>query len=231
MIILIVAAHPDDEVLGCGGTMAHHALNGDDVHVCILAEGVTSRADKRNCTKYATELSELASAAQEASKILGVKSLTIEKFPDNRLDSINRLDLIKRVERIIKKVQPEIVYTHHCGDLNVDHRRVHEAVVTACRPAQGNQVETLLFFEIPSSTECQPPCSAQVFAPNWFVDISETLDKKLNALNKYKMEMRDFPHPRSLKAIKYLAGWRGSNIGVEAAEAFVLGRRLDKIKR
>jgi len=225
--VLVIAAHPDDEVLGCGGTMARHAKGGDKVHVVILAEGITSRDQKSNRENKENELSALGEAARRANEILGVKTVELNDFPDNRMDSLARLEVIKVVEGFIDRFKPDVIYTHHAGDVNVDHRRVHEAVVTSCRPTPGNRgVRTLLFFEVASSTEWQPPGSASPFTPNWFVDISATLELKLQALRAYESEMRPWPHSRSIKALEHLARWRGATIGIEAAEAFELGRRL-----
>jgi LmbE family N-acetylglucosaminyl deacetylase len=226
MNVLIVAAHPDDEVLGCGGTIAKHSLMGDQVHILILAEGVTSRDRTRTPDKRQSELSALAQSAHQASQILGATSMSLLDFPDNRLDSCDLLDLIKVVEQAIDQHHPEIIYTHHAGDLNIDHRRIHEAVVTAARPIPASHVKTLLFFEIASSTEWQIPGSAPVFIPNWFVNVSQTLHLKRKALEAYSTEMRPWPHARSISAIEHLARWRGANVGVEAAEAFVVGRHL-----
>ena len=226
MNILVVAAHPDDEVLGCGGAIAKHTQNGDQVHILILAEGATSRNPNRDRQLFASELSTLETAAHQASKILGVDSLFLYDFPDNRMDSCDLLDIIKVIEQAIDQYQPQIVYTHHAGDVNIDHQLIHRATVTACRPIPNQSVQTLLFFEIPSSTEWQTSGSALPFIPNWFVDISETLECKLKALEVYKSEMRPYPHPRSLEAVEYLARWRGANIGVQAAEGFMLGRNL-----
>lgn len=224
--ILVVAAHPDDEVLGCGGTIATHTKAGDEVHVVILAEGVTSRDEVRVREDRNEELSELAKAAHTANEILGVSSLTLHNLPDNRLDSVDLLDLVKLVEGCIQAIKPDILYTHHIGDVNIDHRRIHEAVVTATRPQPGQTVKTLLFFEVQSSTEWQPPGSAQAFVPNWFVDISSALESKMNALAAYETEMRLWPHSRSCKAVEYLARWRGATVGCQAAEAFILGRQI-----
>lgn len=224
--ILVVAAHPDDEVLGCGGTIAGHTSAGDEVHVVVLAEGVTSRDKVRLRERHDAELSELAEAAHKANEILGVSSLTLHSLPDNRLDSIDLLDLVKVVEDHIERIKPNILYTHHAGDVNIDHRRIHEAVITATRPQPGQSVQTLLFFEVPSSTEWQTPGSAPAFVPNWFVDISRGLESKLRALAAYETEMRPWPHSRSCKAVECLAHWRGSTIGCNAAEAFTLGRRI-----
>ncbi len=226
MNILVVAAHPDDEVLGCGGAIAKHTIQGDQVHILILAEGATSRNLERDRRLFQSELSALETAAHQASKILGVNSLSLHDFPDNRMDSCDLLDIVKTIEQAINQYQPKIVYTHHAGDVNIDHQLIHQATVTACRPIPNQTVQTLLFFEIPSSTEWQTSGSALPFIPNWFVDISETLECKLKALKAYESEMRSYPHPRSLEAVEYLARWRGATIGVEAAESFMLGRHL-----
>ncbi len=224
--ILVVAAHPDDEILGCGATIAKHVQHGDEVHVVILAEGVTSREAVRSRETHQEELSQLAQAAHRANTVLGVHSLTLHDFPDNRMDSLDRLDIIKAVEAYVHQIKPDIVYTHHVGDVNIDHRRIHEAIVTACRPVPEHAVKTLLLFEVASSTEWQPPASAPAFSPNWFVDVSVTLEQKLKALAEYESEMRPWPHARSMKALEHLARWRGATIGVEAAEAFMLGRKI-----
>lgn len=221
--ILVIAAHPDDEVLGCGGAIARHARAGDSVRVVIMAEGVTSRTGP---TAQAEVLVQLKVAATKANQILGATELIMEGLPDNRLDSIDRLAVIQRVEAHIERWQPSIIYTHHVGDVNVDHQLVHHAVVTACRPQPRCCVECLLFFEVASSTEWQPPGSGVPFQPNWFVDITETLDAKLAALDAYRVEMREWPHPRSLRAVEHMARWRGASVGVAAAEAFSLGRQI-----
>lgn len=224
--ILVIAAHPDDEVLGCGGTIAKHVSSGDVVHVLILAEGATSRDERRDCKKRTSELSGLVNSAHKANDLLGVRTLKMHNFPDNRMDSIDLLDIVKVIENQIYRIQPDIIYTHHAGDVNVDHRRTHEAVVTACRPLPQQCVKTLLFFEVPSSTEWQTAGSAQLFSPNWFVDVSLSLALKLEALKIYLPEMREWPHARSIKAVEHLACWRGASVGCEAAEAFVLGRQF-----
>ena len=226
MSILVVAAHPDDEVLGCGASVAKWADAGKEVHVVILAEGATSRDSARNPESRIEELSTLEKSAQSAGKILGVTSVRLLNFPDNRMDSVDRLDVIKTVRAQIERVKPETVVTHHSGDLNIDHRITHQAVVTACRPQPGESVRRLLAFEVPSSTEWQPPDSGPVFQPNWFEDVSITLDRKLQALEIYTKEMRPWPHSRSFQAVEHLSRWRGSSVGCEAAEAFVLMREV-----
>lgn len=220
--VLIVAAHPDDEVLGCGATMARHRAEGSRVTVLLMADGVGAR-------ERAVDIKELATrqaAARRACEELGVKDLTLLDYPDNCMDQVALLDIVQDIEKAIRGCKPDIVYTHHGGDVNIDHRRVHDAVVAACRPTPGFGVRLLLFFETPSSTEWRPPTSLPPFAPNWYVDVSEYLPLKLAALAAYGGEMRAFPHPRSAKAVTHLAGWRGATVGVAAAEAFELGRVL-----
>ncbi len=224
--VLVIAAHPDDEVLGCGGTMAKHARNGDQVHVLIVGEGLTSRS--ASAPGADSGIGALRKTAERANAIMGVAQVSFLGLPDNRLDSLDRLEIIKPIEAHIADLRPQIVYTHHAGDVNVDHRRLHEAVVTACRSQPGHPVESLLFFEVASSTEWQTPGSGAPFTPQWFENISGTLDIKLAALGAYSGELRDWPHPRSLQAVTHLARWRGATCGVEAAEAFMLGRHIGR---
>lgn len=225
--MLVVAAHPDDEVLGCGGSIARHVSLGHEVQVLILAEGITSRDLSRDRLIRTTELSALAQSAQKANALLGVSKLILEQFPDNRLDTVALLDLIHPIEAALSEFQPSLVYTHFNGDLNIDHRRIHDAVLTACRPTPGQSVKSILQFEIPSSTEWQSPNPSGSFSPSWHNDITAQLDKKLTALKAYESEMRPWPHARSLEAVSALAQWRGASVGVRAAEAFVLARHIE----
>jgi len=224
--VLVVAAHPDDEVLGCGGTIARHVDHGDQVQVLIVAEGATARLQHRDRVDASEELSHLAQSAQKAGSILGVAGVELLDLPDNRLDSLDRLDLIKLIEGQIERHEPQVVYVHHSGDVNIDHRRLHEAVVTACRPQPGNCVLRLLCFVVASSTEWQAPSSALAFRPNLFVDISAQWERKSAALEAYASEMRHWPHARSIKAVEHLARWRGAQVGLQAAEAFCLLREV-----
>ena len=223
-VVLVVAAHPDDEVLGCGGTILRHVKSGDDVHILIMAEGLTSRDNHRDAVVHADELRELHSNSQRVADILEAKSVTLHNFPDNRMDGVELLDVVKVVEAMVDKVLPDVVYTHHAGDVNVDHRITHEAVVTACRPLPGQCVRSLLFFETVSSTEWQPASVDKQFMPNWFVDVGDVFEKKMEALKCYDSEMRAYPHSRSYEAIKILAKYRGFSIGKQYVEAFELGR-------
>lgn len=212
--ILVVAAHPDDEILGIGGTAARHADEGADVHVLIVAEGATSR--NPDATE---ELHHLRQAAAAAAAILGTRPPRFAGLPDNRMDSLDLLDIVKRVEEVVDDVRPRLVYTHHGGDLNVDHVLTHRAVLTACRPLPGSTVDGIFTFETVSSTEWAPEAAAQ-FHPQHFVDVTDTLERKLEALRAYDMEMRPFPHARSLRAVDAVARARGASVGMEAAEAF-----------
>ena len=219
--ILVVAAHPDDEVLGCGASIARHAHNGDSVHVLILADGETSRIGASP-----ERIPVREKACQAACDVLGVSSVVFKRLPDNRLDAVDRLDIVQVIEGAIAEHRPDIVYTHYPFDLNNDHAVVSHSVTVACRPKAKQTVKTLLFFEIPSSTEWRP-ASAVSFAPNWFNNVSATIDLKCEAMKHYEKELLDFPHPRSLQGIRSLAQWRGATSACEAAEAFVLGRLID----
>lgn len=220
-IVLVVAAHPDDEVLGCGGTMARHVDAGDAVHVLFLSDGVSSRGSAQG-------LAERNEAAEKASEVLGVDSTTYGTLPDNKMDNVALLDVVQVVEACISKIQPNIIYTHHNGDLNIDHRIAVQAVMTACRPQSGHPVEEIYSFEIPSSTEWQSPDFEPRFSPSYFVDISQSISRKMDALKAYDMEMRTFPHSRSYEAVEALATVHGARNGMKAAEAFMVQRILKR---
>jgi len=226
MTTLVIVAHPDDEILGCGASIAKWSNAGEEVHIVIMAEGETSRDASRNVKSKHNELLLLEKSAQQAGNIVGASSVKLLGFPDNRMDSIDRLDVIKEVEWQIDKFKPSTVVTHQAGDLNIDHRIVHEAVITACRPQPNNLVSRLLAFETPSSTEWQTSGSNINFQPNWFEEVGETIERKIEALKVYKSEMREHPHARSLQGIEYLAKWRGNSVGLEVAESFVLLRDI-----
>jgi LmbE family N-acetylglucosaminyl deacetylase len=224
--VLVVAAHPDDEVLGCGGTIARLAAAGRAVQVLLLADGENSRAAVDSSGVAAGAVAARNAAAEQACRLLGCAGVEFLALPDNRMDGLVLLDVVKEIEKRIVCYAPTTVLTHHGGDVNVDHRVVHQAVIVACRPVPGHPVRELLFFEVPSSTEWRPPGSGDSFAPNYYVDVSATLERKLAALDAYASELRDFPHPRSRLAIEALAHWRGAIVGVAAAEAFILGRKI-----
>ena len=212
--ILVVVAHPDDEALGCGGTIARHVAQGDHVHVIFMTDGVGSRGADESIQRQRRE-----QARDKALKILDVKEWHALAFPDNSMDSVPLLRVVQSLEPIIEQVQPTRIYTHHHGDLNVDHRVTHQAVMTACRPVPGINVPEILAFEVMSSTEWATPGLAPVI-PKAYVDISDYLPKNLEALTAYNLEMRPVPHSRSFAHIEALARHRGNCMGLEAAEAF-----------
>lgn len=223
--ILIIAAHPDDEILGCGGTMARLAEEGNEVHILIMAEGLTSRDNTRDRESRKNELSELSLTAKNAGDIVGAKSVELMDFPDNRMDGVDRLDVIKVIERKVEEIQPSVIFTHFANDLNIDHRITNDAVITACRPMPGQIVKEIYFFEVPSSTEWQ--VGGRIFTPNYFISLTEgQFLKKRKALEVYKSEMREFPHSRSIEAVEALAKWRGATCGYPFAEAFIVGRKV-----
>ena len=215
--ILVIAAHSDDEVLGCGGTIAKHISSGDEVHVMFMTNGVSSRNVKTD------EIKQRQKAANEAANILGISSIKQFDFPDNKMDSVALLDIVQSVEEMISKLQPVIIYTHHVGDLNIDHQITHKALMTACRPQPGFCVKEIYAFEVLSSTEWQTP-DVESFNPNVFIDITEYIDIKKQVLNVYSEEMRKPPHTRSIENAIHLNALRGSSVGVNYAEAFKLIR-------
>ena len=225
MKVLVVAAHPDDEVLGCGGTIPRLAREGDQVYLAILGEGITSRYDKRNDADH-SQLKALHNCCRRAAETLGVRDLFFHDLPDNRFDTVPLLDIVKIIEELIGSLSPEVVYTHHGGDLNIDHRLAQQAVLTAARPTKGQPVRKIYSFEAPSSTEWAFQRIEPAFRPNLFVDISATLPVKLKALTCYESEIRAFPHPRSRAAVQATALRWGSVAGLEAAEAFELIREV-----
>lgn len=221
---LIITAHPDDEVLGCGGTMARFASEGDDVFCLILGEGVTSRDESRNVGLRKNEMEELQDTARRANALLGVKDSFFGTFPDNRFDSVDLLDIIKVVEKHVEMIQPQWVFTHHGNDLNIDHQLTFQAVQTACRPLPGTSVKGLFSFPILSSTEWNFDSE---FRPNYYVDIDKFLDTKLDAMRIYESELRDWPHPRSLRAIENNVRLHGAHVGKSAVEAFRIVRLIE----
>jgi LmbE family N-acetylglucosaminyl deacetylase len=225
MNVLVVAAHPDDELLGCGGTAARLSGEGHSVYIAILGEGITSRHRQRESADP-SKLKALHSASQHVASLIGAKELSLHGLPDNRFDSLNLLEVVKIIEELIERWRPAIIYTHHGGDLNIDHQVVSRAVVTASRPVEGHPVRELYMFEIPSSTEWAFQQCSPVFKPNVFVDISTTLSLKLEGMRQYDSEARSFPHPRSSQALTAIAQRWGSVAGCQAAEAFELVRLI-----
>lgn len=223
MNILVVAAHPDDEVLGCGGTIPRMAEEGHNVFIAILGEGITSRhRSPQEADRAAVEA--LHAQTNQVSQLLRAKELFMHNLPDNRFDTVPLIDVVKTIEDLIHRLKPRVVYTHHAGDLNIDHATVSRAVLTATRPLAEATVKELYAFEVPSSTEWAFHQLVPPFHPNVFVDITQTLEIKIDAMRIYADEMRPFPHPRSAGALRAIAQRWGSVTGLPAAEAFQLIR-------
>ena len=216
--VLVVAAHADDEALGCGGAMARHSDNGDTVDVVFVADGVTGRGDEK--------LDERHASALRACSILGANEPVFLDFPDQKLDTLSFLQIVQAIEPLIQRIGPTIIYTHHGGDLNLDHRIVHQAVLTALRPMPSSTYKAIYAFEVSSSTEWASSAIGEGFRPDYFVAIETTIDRKIEALHAYGQEMRDFPHSRSYDAVRALAVVRGSSVGLPSAEGFVTLRSI-----
>lgn len=216
--VLIVAAHPDDEVLGCFGTVARLIDEGSEVYTLILGEGKTSRDGASS-----SEIVKLKDEIKKANEVIGVKEVFTKEFADNRFDSVSLLDIVKAIEEIKSQIKPDTIFTHYQKDLNIDHQKTYQAVITATRPMQGESVKEIYSFDILSSTEWNYPIS---FSPDFYVDINGYLDKKIEAMKCYNSELRDYPHPRSLKGIELSAKYWGMRVGLEYAEAFEMVRRV-----
>jgi N-acetylglucosamine malate deacetylase 1 len=217
--VLVIAAHPDDELLGLGGTVALHCAKGDAVRLAVMCEGVSQR--------YASEWdSEVRKQAKRAAEILGVTDLVLGNLPDQRLETLPLCHVVKQIEDLIADFEPDTIYTHFGGDINRDHKILCEAVLVAARPYSAPVVKEILMFETPSSTEWGSPVLAAPFQPNVFVDISKYLEKKIEAFSCYSAEVRPYPHPRSAEGLASRARYWGSVINREAAEAFVAVRSI-----
>lgn len=218
--VLCIAAHPDDEILMAGGTLAKHAASGHEVGIYIIAEGAASRGGDE------TEIAALRAAATAAASKLGVSNVMFGGLADQRLDGIDLLDIVQSLEGLINEFEPTTIYTQHDGDLNLDHQIVSRAVLTATRPLPGRTIMEIYFGETLSSTEWNVPSAHYAFIPDRYVDITDHLDAKRAALRHYAVEMRDFPHPRSIEVLDALAKVRGAHVGVRAAEAFRTVRNI-----
>ena len=215
--ILIVAAHPDDEVLGCFGTVSKLIKEGYEAYTLILGEGKTSRLDTRKVEENKEQLEILNDEIKKANDIIGIKKCFVYDFPDNRFDSVDLLDIIKVISKIKEEIKPDIIFTHYENDLNIDHKITYQAVITATRPIENESVKEIYSFEILSSTEWQYPIS---FSPDVFFDIQDTVELKLNAMRCYKSELCIYPHPRSLEGIELNAKYNGMRVGKNYVEAF-----------
>jgi len=213
--VLIVAAHPDDEWIGCGGTILKHLKNGDKVKTIFLSDGYSSRnIEDKSRNENALSL----------MKEIGAEQPIFFDFPDNRLDSVDLLEVIQKIESANKLFEPDIIYTHYHSDLNIDHRIAFQATITAYRPMPGKKKPTIYQFEVLSSTEL---AIDNGFNPNIFCDVEAFFEKKISLLKKYyDDEIRDFPYSRSYETISSLAAFRGSSVGIKSAEGFKLFREI-----
>ena len=216
MKVLIIAPHPDDEVLGCGGTIAKHSENGDEIHLIIATRGYTPDWSEEFLENRKIEI-------KESNKILGIKKTYFLNHPTVKLDTIPQKELNDSIVKIVDKIKPDIAYIPFKGDLNKDHRLLFEASLVALRPL-NHKVKKVLSYEILSETEWGQ--EIEIFKPNVYVDITKTFNKKIEAMNAYKSELRKYPHPRSVEALEALAIKRGSEIGVKYAESFYLIREI-----
>ena len=215
---LVVAAHPDDDVLGAGGTIRRLVNEGLEVEVLYLADGESSRGSPE-VKSFEPEIQSRINASRRAMEILGVSKLHFLNLKDNLLDTYSNLELTKSVELQISRFQPSAVLTHSNSDLNVDHRAALQAVLTACRPTPLSSVNLVVSFEVLSSSEWKFD-KAYPFTPNLFVDISNTLGSKIKAFEQFENEIRKFPHPRSIEGVESLAKYRGTVAGMNYVEAF-----------
>ena len=226
MKILVIAAHPDDEVLGCGATIAKHTRKGDIVDVLILGDGITARYEENELNKLEVidQVKEMEKQVFEVGNVLGINKLQLEGFNCGRFDKIPLINFVKIIEKKIEEFKPNRIYTHDLNDVNIDHGIVFKAVQTATRPLDGASVKEIYTMEILSSTEW---AFANSFRPNYYVNINEFLQFKIDAMKKYGKELRQFPHPRSEEAIINLAKKRGSEVGLRASESFKVLRIID----
>lgn len=222
--ILVVAAHPDDEVLGCGGTMARMVKEKNEVFVAILGQGFAARCSTSKKVNP-TQIKKLQACSRKVAALIGIKDVFLFDFPDNQFDTVPLLDITKTVEEVLQKIKPEVVYTQHGGDLNIDHAVTFRATMTATRP-MASPVRKVYAYEVASSSEWAFQQFGPVFHPNIFVDISLTLELKIEAMLLYESEIRSFPHPRSKEALRAAAMRWGSVAGIDAAEAFQCIREI-----
>lgn len=217
--VLVIAPHPDDEVLGCGGAIARHADLGDEVHILVVTRG--------DPELYPDDDEEaIRQESFAAHQVLGVTQTHFLEFPAPRLDTIPSYQLAAAIAQVMHQLQPQIVYLPHHGDIHVDHQRVYQATLVAARPINGCSVRRLLCYETLSETEWCPPAGDNAFIPTVFVDITPHLERKLKAMACYAAEIKQFPHPRSLPALEALATFRGATVSLPAAEAFMLVREI-----
>ena len=223
--ILVVAAHPDDEVLGVGATIKKMSKD-HEIYILIVTDGCSSQYRGQNVEKMIAEKKVMA---KKAAELLGAKDVLFGDLPDMRLDTMPHTEVNAVIERAVDEISPEIVFTHHYGDVNLDHQMCYKSTMVATRPSTGSCVKKIYTYEVLSATEWQSSTAPHVFIPNTYVEVDdEMLDCKKQAMKTYTMEFRKYPHTRSAEAIDHLAAFRGQSVGVCAAEAFCLVREVIK---
>jgi len=215
MKILVITPHPDDEVLGCGGAIINHVKKGDEVYLCIATKVYTPDWTEKFIKERVLEI-------EKSNKILGIKKTFFLDFKTAQLDVVPQKELNEKISKVIEEVKPEIVYLPHKGDLHKDHRLVFYSSLVATRPGYNNYIKRVLSYEVLSETDWGNVICP--FLPNVYIDITESIEEKIKAMQAYKSEIRKYPHSRSLEMIKVLAQKRGAEAGLELAEAFLLIR-------
>lgn len=223
--VLVIAAHPDDEVLGVGGTVAKLTAHGVECHLLIVTDG--SSAQYRDMDDLQAIIDAKKLETKGCAKILGFKSVHYGEQPDMRLDTTPHIQINQVIERVIDEIQPDTVFTHFWGDVNLDHQNVYKSTLVAVRPVRGQMVKELYCYRVPSSTEWTPNKADTMFMPNVFVDIEQFAEQKYKAFACYSTELRDYPHPRSVQYLRETDNATGLRVGMIAAEEFVLLRKLD----
>lgn len=222
MRILVIAAHPDDEVYGMGGTIAKFSKLGHEIYTLIITEGCSSQyKEKKEIINIKKE------EALRANQFLGVKKVLFGDLPDMMLDTIPHVIINKVIEDAIEEIRPEIVFTHHYGDVNKDHQLVYQSTMVAVRSTSIQCVKKVISYQVPSSTEWSEQILINQFAPNIYVQIAEYIEQKENAIKIYNTELREYPHPRSLQYIEIWDTSIGLKVGIKRAEAFHLVKSIE----
>lgn len=220
MDVLVIAPHPDDEILGCGGTIAKHVTNGDDVYVAIVTKGTSPMFSPEIIEKGRDE-------CKKADSFLGVKETRFLDFPAAKMEEIPRYKLNDAFITVIQEIRPNIVYLPHRGDMQLDHKMTVDAAMVALRPKYDHIVKKIYAYETVSETGWDIPNLTNEFIPTMYNDISEYIEKKIKALSFFESQVADYPNARSLKAVEALAIFRGTTVNVAAAEAFMVIREIN----
>ena len=223
--VLIIAAHPDDEVLGMGGTISKYTSQGIEVNLLIVTDGSSSQCSQRH--DIDSIIAAKKNETRKCADLLGINKIFYGNLPDMKLDATPHIEINRVIEGVIDEVKPSIVYTHFSGDVNKDHGCVYESTLVACRPVQNQCVKKLFSYSVPSSTEWNIQNENSVFTPNWYEDISgKHAEIKYNAFSCYETEVRPYPHPRSIEYLRILDSAEGLKVGLQAAESFILLRSI-----